>query len=379
MSGNTISLNLQRVVKRRHEDALRSQLKTLRRVAEGGASNSVDVRMSKLGKPEEVPDGFLFRASMKISKHSPRSSESRIASLLEKAVERVKSKATMLYWQVVDDKVEPTPRVEIPGVNAPLPEFSAPPLTEENMQKYFGKIYERDSHIYRIHSTVCSYIQSGKQRRNAILLHGEPAAAKTVLIGAFKRFYEDFNGGEQVKVFDATTATKSGIERELVEAAAERRLSPILVFEEIDKHDMSKLLSLLSVMDARATLTRLNARVGHIEAKIDSLIWATCNNDSIVQEWQRGALWSRFSHRLYCQRPSIEVLRQILYDKVSEIRGGKKEWADAVIEFLVKHDDPSRPDPRYANALLDGGEMLLNGSYQKMILNTTQRTEINNE
>jgi hypothetical protein len=110
-------------------------------------------------------------------------------------------------------------------------------------------------------------------------------------------------------------------------------------------------------------LMKVNARVGRRMQQTKVVVWGTCNDAASLQKFHDGALWSRFTHKMQCPRPSRELMREILLKEVAERPDGNPAWADKALEFgweVLKTNDP-----REIIGLLDGRDRLLTGEYQK--------------
>ena len=242
-------------------------------------------------------------------------------------------------------------------------DLDLPPLTDEVMQKYFGRIYDREAHIRIIYDNLKTAVKTDFKVRHHILLKGPPACAKTELFLAFI----DWLGDDLIEAIDASTMTKAGLERMLLEKAQNDELKPILVFEEIEKCHPDNLSCLIQVMDARGKIQRLNAntvRDGNGTADCKIIVWATCNDEAELMKFHSGAIHSRFGIQPECERPDRTLMERILRREVGEI-SGKDEWVPPVLEFcydelskLPKFKDKFN-DPRFARSLLAGGDRLL--------------------
>ena len=78
-----------------------------------------------------------------------------------------------------------------------------------------------------------------------------------------------------------------------------------------------------------------------------------------------GALSSRFVHQLECPRPDKTQMRMILKRDIERF-GGKLEWIDPCIELA---EQIGTNDPRKVLGFLDGGDRLMDKSYQNDQLN----------
>lgn len=290
-------------------------------------------------------------------------------------------KATADGFEVVNGAGEPTgdpaPRlltatasgsVEMPGENKPLiahvpDDFVLPELTDDVLREYFGRIYDREAHIRIIYDNLKTAVKTNFKTRHHILLKGPPACAKTELFLAFI----DWLGDDLIEAVDASTMTKAGLERLLLEKAQAGELKPILVFEEIEKCHPENISCLIQVMDARGKIQRVNAntvRDGNGSADCKIIVWGTCNDENELMKFHSGAIHSRFGIQPECERPDRILMKRILLREVGEIQG-KEEWVEPVLEFcydelskVAKFKDKYN-DPRFARSLLAGGDRLL--------------------
>ena len=80
-------------------------------------------------------------------------------------------------------------------------------------------------------------------------------------------------------------------------------LGEILALEEIEKvKPIDALLPLVSPMGS-GYFSKLKARIGLRNVSANFLVWATCNDEDVLREWNRGVLWSRFASRWHCPCP----------------------------------------------------------------------------
>src|SRR5439155_4753237 len=91
-------------------------------------------------------------------------------------------------------------------------------------------------------------VATDRRQASHVVLHGEPAAAKTFLLRCFKALYEQGSEVERVVFIDAQTMTKAGLEDWLLQRAEEGSLPEIIVLEELEKQGEGVLLPLISVM-----------------------------------------------------------------------------------------------------------------------------------
>lgn len=373
---------------RLNEAKTKEKLKGFCEAATKNKSLGFRAKTGKLGEPElfydeeERKEGYIYRVTLKlqITTRSPEVAENRFAV----ALLNIRRVANADGWKVPDDRIlrmaedglEITRPAGGSGDLMPRPEFVLPELTPEVYDTVFAGVYEREAHIRICYHSVRAYLTSLQRHklqpklpvhRSHILLKGPPGAAKTLLFERFKEWFDGEEGGiERVKFLDGPTLTKAGLDSYILGMAERGESASILVIEELEKQNQDNLLSLLSVM-ASGRISRLNARIGHREAVSDLIIWATCNDPVAVANFRKGALWSRFTHKLHCPRPSRGLMHRILVER-AESMGGSPEWAERAIEFafdeLPRHTGAPLDDPREIIGLLDGGDRLLDRSYQ---------------
>lgn len=365
--------------------------KKLKQIASVGCRNQqygFRSRLVDIGEPELISEygETKYRYSAKIRLDAQCRTEDVAQRRYEKIKENIARAAEHQGWQIVGEKVATAAATngnrishllnlcgedgETPPPEA-KPSFIVPELTDDVLDREFAEIWERSAHIRLIHSSVERFMASGKTQASHCLLYGPPAAAKTSLFHCFKRWYEK-DGFERVAFLDAPTMSKAGFETWLLNKAKSNELPEILAIEEVEKIQPENLLCLLSVM-ASGYIQRTNARIGKVDAKMPLLIWATCNDDEALMNFKKGAIWSRFTHTIPCSRPSRELMYRILLREAKKIPGGRQEWADAALKF--GWDVLGLRDPRKLTGLLDGGNRLLDNSYQEDILSIMKAFE----
>ena len=359
----------------------------LKQIASVGCRNQQYGFSSKLvdfGEPEHIFDEcgqerYRYFAKIRLSEGQARSEDVAVKRY-KKILENIARAALSHGWQIVGEKVRTATvtqgnrlglfqdhlakgsshQDEAPEPES-IPPFRVPRLTPEIMEKAFQGLWERESHIRVIQASVERFVDSCKTQPSHVLLYGHPAAAKTTLFKKFKEFYE-YDGHERVAHIDAPTMTKAGFETWLLSRAKNNNLPEIVLVEEIEKVQPENLLCLLSVM-ASGYIQRTNARIGKVDGQMPILVWATCNDEELLKKFARGALWSRFTHKLPCARPSRELMWKILLREVEKIPGGKPEWAEKALFF--GWDNLGMRDPRAICGLLDGRDRLITGEYQE--------------
>lgn len=377
-------LLLERRTKNRlNQELTKKALKDIAAVVTRHRSAGFIARVDRL--PDEPPlvmdndlggEVYQYRVGMRIEKHNV-TDEQAVAEQfnhLYKLIERLAKKKG--GWSVERTRVDMLDQELNSTAIEHLtrrPDFVLPELNEDAWRAYFSNIYERDPHIRIIYDSAKTFYQTRGQQRSNVILFGPPAAGKTSLFEQFKAFMEQDSEVERVAIIDGPTMSKAGLENWILERAEMRQMPEFLVIEEIEKQDMNNLLTLLSVM-ASGYVSKMNANVGRVKADARCVVWATCNDEQVLKKFQRGAIWSRFVHQLYCRRPSEKLMELILTNKVRE-RHGKVSWVKAVMKFAYHtyKEKTGKPldDPRKIIGLLDGGDRLIDnsgpygGSYQE--------------
>lgn len=351
-----------------NELAVNDQLTYIKKRAQGNTTYKIKASLKNDGFKDFGEKGYQYLAKLKITKVNYRATD--VANRqLDNVTQQIESAAKTKGWRIIDKPTD----VQNPELADQIIKEDTPivinELSPQNMQIYFSGIYERESHINLIYSSAQTAIQTNFNKRSHVLLHGLPATAKSSIFLAFKAFFEAGRSNEVVAMIDATTLTKAGLERWILNKAQAKELPKFLVLEELEKHQPDNLLCLLSVMDNRASLSRTNAIVGQVVAEAKMVIWGTCNNDDLLKNFHKGALWSRFQHRFVCRRPSKTLMKKILEREVIDM-DGKLEWIEPAMDIgynLLPNLTGEACDPRQMIALLDGQDGLLDGSYRKYL------------
>lgn len=327
-------------------------------------SNGVTGRHGKIHGPDQRPDGYFYTFKVRLEKANFRS-EAAAMKCLEAAKKFVMRSAESRQWKCLGDAADVAERKTVAENRGA---FQVEELTDSVMKKYFEGIYERDAHIRMIHRGVTMAVKSGWDERNHVLLYGQPAAAKTILFKRLKAWYEAKEPEvERIAVINSTTISKAGLESWLLEKSRDGLLPEILAFDEIEKFNMDNLQCLLAVMDEQGVISRTNAKIGRQTASAKVMIWATCNDIDKLKEFNKGALFSRFTKKFPCVRPSRPLMLEIMEKKLKarEAKGNKVNvlWAKAAVDYAF--DKMHTNDPRTIMGLLDGEDGLLDGSYFK--------------
>lgn len=360
-----VELKFERVTTNKlNEDKLSEISKEIARAYENrGGTNGITTMVSKKIVPVEIPDGYKYSFVVAVTREKYRS-ENAAKKSIELAVKYITRAAEVRQWKILGENKD----VEEKRVAAEYRKsMTVEVLDVKAMKKYFGDIYERDSHIRLIHASVQTAVETKFNERNHLLLYGKPAAAKTVLFRRLKDWYESSDKVERVWNINSTTLSKAGLETLILDKAESGLLPEIMFFDEIEKCKMEDLSCLLGIMDEQATISRTNSKIGQRSATAKCLIWATCNDIEKLKEFNRGALFSRFTKALPCVRPCKELMLEIMLKRLEgrEKQGiiVNKAWAKAAVDYAF--DIQKCNDPRKIASLLDGRDGLLNGSYFK--------------
>jgi len=250
---------------------------------------------------------------------------------------------------------------EVQAYHVPVT-FQRPRLSEGSLNRngHFDHIYERSSQISLIESSLNAFITSELRNRFHCVLWGEPASGKTEILRSFSKML----GPELILELDATSTTKAGAERILLEA---EHVPPVMICEEIEKTDEASLRWLLGVLDHRGEIRKTTNR-GQRQRNVKMLCLATINDMPLFKRVMDGALASRFSQKIYCPRPSKQVLRLILSREVEKI-DGNPAWIEPAIDYCVDIEDTNDPR-RVVTVCLSGQDRLLTGEYQEWLAET---------
>ncbi len=237
----------------------------------------------------------------------------------------------------------------------------APIDMPENWSSFFGHLYGLNDHIGRVRRAIDAAMMSNWQHRFHAALIGPPGCGKSDICQSIKRAL----GDEAVMEFDGTSTTMAGAQKELSER---EELPRVLLVEEIEKAPEASMAWLLSVLDLRAEIRKTTAR-GNILRDCKMLCIATVNDVPTFERANFGALQSRFSNKVFFQRPSRELLSQILNREIQRV-GGDERWIGPALNYAEEIDTT---DPREVIAIcLCGREALITGEYQSMMRRTSR-------
>ena len=394
-------------VNRLNEDKLKKQILAIARICKRNQQNEWEFKIpSKMRTEVPINNGDLrwrYTFVMRISKPGSRS-ESALQKQLERITVRLEAAAKKQHWKKIADEAlaadglngyqvlngageavgdtAPTFQIEVAKPNRWILGCPLPPLTDEVLTKHFGRLYDREAHIRILYDQLSVAVRTNFRTRHHMLLKGDPGCAKSELFKCFIAWL----GNDLFEEVDACTMTKAGLELMLLNHAKQKTLKPILVLEEVEKCNDANVACLIQVMDSRGKIQRVNAhtvRDGDTSYKCEIVLWGTCNNEDTLQKFHDGAIWSRFSTKLDCERPDETLMRKILKREIGDI-DGKEEWIDPVITFCyneLQHNPKFKRDfndPRYARAMLAGGDRLLDGSYFRDTRHTSKSLRIMN-
>ena len=228
----------------------------------------------------------------------------------------------------------------------------------EDFETNFDHLYGLEAHISRVKRAIEGTIETGWTKRLHCVLIGPPGCGKSDICHSVKAAL----GPENVLEFDATSTTMAGAQKELADRVdSGQDLPRVLLVEEIEKADEKSLAWLLSLMDLRGEIRKTTAR-GKINTDTKMICIATVNDVPTFKKIAFGALYSRFSNKVYFRRPTRELLARILKREVDLI-DGKDEWIDYTLDLA---DEIKTTDPREVISLmLCGRDALLTGDFQK--------------
>lgn len=232
----------------------------------------------------------------------------------------------------------------------------------EDWSTHFDHLYGLEAHIERIRKALQAGIDSDWSNRFHCALMGPPACGKSDIAGSVRRAL----GNEAVWVLDGTATTSAGAIQEL----AEKEILPrVIVIEEIEKADEKTMAFLLGILDLRGEIRKVTAR-NNIQRETKCFAIVTVNDVDKFDALQAGALSSRFTNRIHFNRPSRDTVIRILAREVAKVNG-RVEWIAPAVDYCLEHgiDDPRR----IIAFCLCGGDDLLDGSYQKMVDETSPK------
>ena len=219
---------------------------------------------------------------------------------------------------------------------------------------HFDHLYGLDPQIEILLSALQIAKDTNYRKRYHTILFGRPGCGKSEILRSVKHMV----GEEGCIEFDGTQTTQAGALATLLDVAV---IPPLLIIEEIEKVSDAAFMWLLSALDGRAEIRKVNAR-GVFHRKVPFVCAATVNDIDLFKSRHEGAMASRFPHQVYCPRPGAEILRRILRREIESINGNEA-WIEPAIEYCMKEEQNS--DPRRVIAVcLTGRDKLLSGEFQ---------------
>jgi energy-coupling factor transporter ATP-binding protein EcfA2 len=233
-----------------------------------------------------------------------------------------------------------------------------------NKHDYFDHIYDRNHQIEMVIKAINLAVETKMAERRHVVLLGPPGCGKTTILGALSKMLG--NEDEAYIYMNGAATSKAGAEAKLGGANI---IPPIMFIEEIEKTTEDSLRWLLTVLDERAELRKLNYRVD-IRKSVPILCIATANSEEKFEGFDSGSLASRFSSKVYCQRPERNVLKQILKREIDKLSGHGIEttydWIDPTLDYCLNEE--KNDDPRHViTVCLTGRDGLLDGSFQETL------------
>lgn len=345
-----------------NQGSLDKALEKIRGSVNKSSTRNTTAEIADFAGPVELDGGKGYQYSFKLNLENLSKADGvkmaglkNAKKLLQKAIENEK-------WKLLGDAQDfnEDGTKDVPDMALNVPEF----IPAEFMEG----IYERDAHVRIIHDGVKNFHASQGKEREHTLLFGPPAACKTELFRRLKKVYEsdDPYCDSRVLIINATTLTQAGLENFLLGKLEDGLAPKIIVFDEIEKIEESKLSCLLQIMDGQGKISKMNARIGQREGEINCLVWATCNDLNALKRSFCGALYSRFTKTLPCSRPSAALMLKILKIRIQKLidngYDGNLGWAEKVMEYAKKRGET---DPRKIIGYLSGRHRIDDGSYFK--------------
>lgn len=361
------------ILERKTENTLnpeitRRHLKMVAASVERNKSLGFRASVGKLDEPElvmeEGQEKKRYLVRLRVEARTAEAAEERFAHVRGVLEKCARSKG----WVILTDRsvkstIQQEREDEAPVYAEPRTPFVPPDLTSEVIALHMADVYERDAHIRLINDAVQTHFITGGEIRAHTILFGDPGGAKSTVVERLVPLYNDHL--ERLKIMDASSMTKAGLENWILERVEAQLLPEIMCFEEIEKVDNKENLKCLGSIMSSGYLQRTNARVGNVQVEAKFLVLATCNDVEGLKNFMRGYIWDRFTNQLECPLPSEAVMYRILLDKIAKIPGGRTVWADQAMR-LAKHMRVSRP--RKIIGFLAGRQRLETGEYQRDVL-----------
>lgn len=246
----------------------------------------------------------------------------------------------------------------------------------------FKGIYGRAPHVRVMASSMKTMLETKGNRRNHLALYGLPGCGKSSVFHCWQQHPTKnpigiLPHGSYIRI-NANSATKAGIERLFLERLRITGIPPFIFVEEMEKTLETILTVWLSILDERAEVRKITHRsAGHSEVR--SLVFGTVNDKVLFDRLMGGrpnypgALSSRMTG-IYVPRPDEKTMSRILRRDIGlyypEAGKDADKWVKACVELAA---EVKTNDPRKVVTFLDGRSRLLNGDYQKDIIDLYER------
>lgn len=235
----------------------------------------------------------------------------------------------------------------------------------EDWDSHFTHLYGLEDHIERVRLALEEGIRSGWVHRFSAVLYGPPGCGKSDVAESIAQAL----GDDAVIRYSATETTGAGAVSDILSREV---LPRVVVVEEAEKADPKALDWLLAILDIRGEVRKVTARE-NVQRDAKMFAIATVNDMELFQTLRAGALASRFTTEVAFKRPSRETLAAILRRELAKTTDGNEAWIDPCLDYCESID---LTDPRQVQAhCLCGRDRWLDGSYVKMLANTTHNAE----
>ncbi len=228
-------------------------------------------------------------------------------------------------------------------------------------------IYGRAGHIRMIFTSLHAALRSDFRLLNHMLLEGPPGSAKSAMKDAVKTVV----GPGGYHEFNASALTAAGLQatflRQYRDADDPSRAAcpPVLIFEELETASEAVAEILLKMTDSDREV-RKTSHAGNDVVAVRAFCLGLINDRDRFERLAKGALNRRFSRKIYVPLPNRQLIERIL-QREAERLGGNERWVDACLTLM---DETGSSDATEIISWLEGGDRLLDGSYQQDVLTT---------